>query len=139
MALPHPLPDNPTKWDGWRAFQSENPYERLCLSYEARPSNEQIEENCRQLLVWWQKKLPLKNQPSNPVAQMLRGGMDEAPALLAEARTRLLDPVSRAEIDAGLRARLVEEATSEFRRIIPFFVSNNGMTEDAERRAYEEG
>ena len=25
-------------------------------------------------LLWWQKKLPLKNQPSNPLAQMLRAG-----------------------------------------------------------------
>jgi formylglycine-generating enzyme required for sulfatase activity len=65
--------------------------------------------------------------------------MDEAPGLLAEARTRLLDPASRAEIDAGQRARIVEEATNEFRRIIPFFISNNGVTEDAERRVYEEG
>jgi formylglycine-generating enzyme required for sulfatase activity len=137
--LPNPLPDNPQRWDGWRKYNSEDFYERLCLTFDANPANEQIEENCRQLLVWWQKKLPLKNQPSNPVAQMLRGGMDEAPAMLAEARTRLLDPVSRAEIDAGQRARIVEEATNEFRRIIPFFISNGGLTEDAERRVYEEG
>ncbi|HEV7404334.1 MAG TPA: SUMF1/EgtB/PvdO family nonheme iron enzyme [Chthoniobacteraceae bacterium] len=137
--LPNPLPDNPQRWDGWRKYNSEDFYERLCLSFDANPADEQIEDNCRQLLVWWQKKLPLKNQPSNPVAQMLRGGMDEAPALLAEARTRLLDPVSRAEIDAGQRARIVEEATNEFRRIIPFFISNSGVTEDAERRLYEEG
>ncbi len=126
--LPNPLPDNPQRWDGWRKYNSEDFYERLCLTFDANPADEQIEENCRQLLVWWQKKLPLKNQPSNPVAQMLRGGLDEAPALLAEARTRLLDPVSRAEIDAAQRARIVEEATNEFRRIIPFFISNNEVT-----------
>jgi hypothetical protein len=79
---PGAFPDNPLKWDGWRAYSSANYYERLCLTYESNPGAEQIEENCRQLLVWWQKKLPLKNQPSNPVAQMLRAGLDEAPKYL---------------------------------------------------------
>ena len=35
---------------------------------------------------WWQKKLPLKNQPSNPVAQLLRAGLDESSKFLTEAR-----------------------------------------------------
>ena len=91
MALPSPIPDNPTKWDGWKLYNSENPYERLCLSFNDNPSPQQVEENCRQLLVWWQKKLPLKNQPSNPLAQMLRAGLDEAPRYLAEARMQLLN------------------------------------------------
>src|SRR5437016_14219278 len=108
MALPHPLPDNPTKWDGWRAFHSDNPYGRLCLSYDSRPGNEQIEENCRQLLIWWQKKLPLKNQPSNPISQMLRAGLDEAPKFLAEARTLLSNPQTRAQVDEKIRAKLKE-------------------------------
>ena len=92
MPLPSPLPDSPTRWEGWRNYNSDNPYERLCLAFEANPSDEQIEENCRQLLVWWQKKLPLKNQPSNPATQMLRQGIDDAPKYLAEARTILLQP-----------------------------------------------
>ena len=73
MALPSPLPDSPTKWDGWKNYNSPNPYERLCLEFEANPSDFQIEENCRQLLVWWQKKLPLKNQPSNPITRRCCG------------------------------------------------------------------
>ena len=76
MTLPNPLPDSPLKWDGWRSYNSSNPYERLCLDAESNPSEEHIQENYRLLLVWWQKKLPLKNQPSNPMAQLLRSGMD---------------------------------------------------------------
>ena len=104
MSLPIPIPDNPKRWEGWRSYASANLYERLCLSFESNPSNEQIEDHCRQLMVWWQKKLPLKNQPSNPVAQMLRHGIDEAPHLLAEARAKLLNVEERAKIDAELAA-----------------------------------
>jgi hypothetical protein len=85
MPLPSPLPDNPNRWEGWRNYNSQDPYERLCLSFDDSPSGEQIEDHCRQLLVWWQKKLPLKNQPSNPLSQLLRSGLDEAPKYLAEA------------------------------------------------------
>ncbi|HWB59291.1 MAG TPA: hypothetical protein VG733_07355, partial [Chthoniobacteraceae bacterium] len=90
MSLPSPIPDNPIRWDGWKFYNSENFYERLCLSFDSNPSDHQIEDHCRQLLVWWQKKLPLKNQPSNPMAQLLRAGLDEAPQCLVEARTELL-------------------------------------------------
>ena len=103
MALPNPLPDNPTRWDGWKNYNSPNYYDRLCLDFDSNANAEQIEDNCRKLLVWWQKKLPLKNQPSNPIAQILRGGLDEAPLRLAEARTELLNPDSRAKLDAQLR------------------------------------
>ncbi len=64
--FPVPLPDDPHKWDGWSKYNSPNLYERLCLDPQENPSNELIEEHCRELLRWWQKKLPLKNQPSNP-------------------------------------------------------------------------
>src|SRR5881628_2290019 len=118
MALPSPLPDNPLKWDGWKAYNSENPYDRLCLDFDGNPSPDQIEENCRQLLVWWQKKLPLKNQPSNPLSQMLRGGLDEAPALLADARTKLLDPELRSQFDHQLHSQIVQEALGEFKKLL---------------------
>lgn len=137
--LPNPLPDNPQRWDGWRKYNSDDYYERLCLTFDANPTTEQIEESCRQLLVWWQKKLPLKNQPSNPIAQMLRAGLDEAPQYLAEARTKLLDPVARAEIDAEQRGRLVDAAVSEFKKIVPFFVVRGELTEESEERLFEEG
>ena len=137
--LPNPLPDNPQRWEGWRKYNSEDCYERLCLTFDANPTNEQIEDNCRQLLVWWQKKLPLKNQPSNPIAQMLRAGLDEAPQYLAEARTRLLDPVIRAQIDNDQRNRIVEAAIAEFKKFIPFFIVRNELTEESEQRVYEEG
>src|ERR1041385_5796408 len=84
--FPVPLPDDPYKWDGWSKYKSPNLYERLCLDPRANPSNELIEQHCRELMRWWQKKLPLKNQPSNPLAQILRPGLDESSRYLTEAR-----------------------------------------------------
>lgn len=139
MALPNPLPDNPTRWDGWRNYNSNDLYARLCLSLDDAPTAEQIEENCRQLLVWWQKKLPLKNQPSNPIAQMLRAGLDEAPQYLAEARTKLLDPEERAVHDAELRKHMVAGALEEFRKLLPFAIANGRLTPEAEKRLHEAG
>ena len=91
------------------------------------------------LLVWWQKKLPLKNQPSNPAAQMLRGGLDEAPMRLAEARTELLNPESRARLDAELRTGIVAAAVVEFKKILSFVLSEKKLTEEGERRLYDAG
>ena len=139
MALPNPLPDNPTRWDGWKNYNSPNYYERLCIDFDANANAEQIEENCRKLLVWWQKKLPLKNQPSNPLSQMLRGGLDDAPVYLAEARTELLNPEARARIDAELRVRIVAAAVEEFKKIIQFAFVDKRLTEEAENRLYETG
>src|SRR5437867_173278 len=110
VTLPHPLPDNPLRWEGWKNYNSDDYYERLCLGFDSNPNSDRIEENCRELLVWWQKKLPLKNQPSNPLTQLLRAGLDEAPVYLAEARTELLNPESRTRIDAELHARAVLSA-----------------------------
>ena len=139
MALPNPLPDNPLRWEGWRDYNSDDLYARLCLSFDANPTNDQIEDNCRQLLVWWQKKLPLKNQPSNPMSQMLRTAMDEAPQFLAEARTKLLDPATRATHDTDLKGKILREAVSEFRKVLPFAIVNGQLTPDSEARIYEAG
>lgn len=139
MALPNPIPDNPLRWDGWKNYNSDDLYARLCLSYESNPSPDQIEENCRQLLVWWQKKLPLKNQPSNPLSQMLRGGMDEAPAYLAEARTKLLDPEMRSQFDQQLHSQIVLEALHEFKKLLAFALGDNKLREEDEARLYERG
>lgn len=139
MALPNPIPDNPTRWEGWRDYNSDDLYKRLCLSYESNPSPEQIEENCRQLLIWWQKKLPLKNQPSNPLSQMLRAGMDEAPAYLAEARTKLLDAEMRAQFDLQLHSQIVQEALGEFKKLLHFAMGDNKLREEDENRLYERG
>ena len=139
MALPNPLPDNPSRWDGWKNYNSPNFYDRLCLDFDSNANAELIENNCRELLVWWQKKLPLKNQPSNPVAQILRGGLDEAPLRLAEARTELLNPEARARIDAGLRTDMVGVAIVEFKKILDFALAEKKLTEDGERRLYDAG
>lgn len=136
MALPNPLPDNPLRWDGWKNYNADNLYDRLCLEFDANPTGEQIEENCRTLLVWWQKKLPLKSQPSNPMAQLLRSAMDEAPSRLAEARTRLLDAQARAAHDSELRTLILQGAVDEFKKIFPFAIGNNEMTPEAEERLY---
>jgi formylglycine-generating enzyme required for sulfatase activity len=139
VSLPNPLPDNPHRWDGWNAYNSDDPYARLCLSFDSNPSAEQIEDNCRQLLVWWQKKLPLKNQPSNPLAQLLRGGLDEAPRFLAEAKTVLLDPDARARIDEQLHQRAIDSALGEFKKLLSFTLSENELSEQDEERLNERG
>ncbi len=139
MPLPSPLPDDPRKWDGWRRHDSPDPYERLCLSFEESPANELIEEHTRQLLVWWQKKLPLKNQPSNPLAQLLRGGMDVAPGHLAAARAELLDPERRLAVDARLRESRREAALLEFQKFLVFALTDKVLTKDAELNLAELG
>lgn len=139
MSLPSPLPDNPTKWEGWRHYNSENYYERLCLSFDSNPSDHQVEDHCRQLLVWWQKKLPLKNQPSNPMAQMLRAGLDEAPQCLVEARTELLNPESRAQIDEFLRGRMKEHAIAELDKYLAFSIRDGMLAKEDEENLYNVG
>src|SRR5437870_2993212 len=139
MPLPSPLPDNPNRWDGWKKYNSDDPYERLCLAYDDNPSGEQIEDHCRQVLVWWQKKLPLKNQPSNPLSQLLRHALDEAPKFLAEARTLLLNPQTRKQVDSRIRARLREDAASEFYKFLSFSLSNALLSEEDESNLYRIG
>jgi formylglycine-generating enzyme required for sulfatase activity len=132
MALPSPLPDNPLRWEGWRTYNSESPYDRLCLDFDSNPSPDQIEDHCRRLLIWWQKKLPLKNQPSNPMSQLLRAGIDEAPQYLAEARTILLDGGRRAEVDKLIRERLAKQALDEVGKFFAFAVSGGVLTKEDE-------
>ncbi len=137
--LPVPLPDDPKKWDGWSKYKSPNPYERLCLDPRQNPSNELIEEHCRELLRWWQKKLPLKNQPSNPVAQLLRTGLDESSRYLTEARVELLDPVRRQRVDEELAALAQEEAIMEFHKFLAFSIADGLLTSDEEKTLYRFG
>ena len=66
---PPVFPDDPRKWNGWSRYDADSPYERLCLDPDANPTEEQIQQHCAAILQWWQNKLPLKNQPSNPIAQ----------------------------------------------------------------------
>src|SRR5207248_10444646 len=115
------------KWDGWSKYKSTNPYERLCLDYQQNPTNELIEEHCRELLRWWQKKLPLKNQPSNPVAQLLRAGLDESSRYLTEARVELLDPERRNKVDAVLAAEAEQQAITEFNNALAFSIADGRL------------
>jgi len=139
MGLPLPIPDNPLKWDGWKSYNSQNPYDRLCLDFDANPNDEQIEMHCRELLVWWQKKLPLKNQPSNPIAQMLRAGLDEAPKCLVQAKIELLDPMRREQLNMGMRARMRDEAVTEIKKFLAFSLADKVLTEEAENGLYNKG
>lgn len=134
MTLPDPIPDDPTKWEGWRNYNSGNLYERLCLHFEENPTTSQIEDHCRRLLVWWQKKLPLKNQPSNPIAAMLRAGLDEAPHYLSQARAELLNPESRQRFDSVLRSKLRERAQAEFLKFLSFSIARGVLSKDAEEQ-----
>src|SRR6187549_3199573 len=122
--FPVPLPDDPKKWDGWSKYKSPNLYERLCLDPRANPSNEIIEEHCRELMRWWQKKLPLKNQPSNPIAQLLRSGLDESSKYLTEARIELLDPERRKKVDEVLAAEKEQQAIAEFNKFFAFSIAD---------------
>src|SRR5689334_11218369 len=133
VPFPLPLPDDPRKWDGWSKYKSANLYERLCLDPRANPSNEVIEEHCRELMRWWQKKLPLKNQPSNPLAQLLQPGLEESSRYLTEARVELLDPVRRQAMDSELAAQEEEEAAAELRKFIAFTVRDSILSPEAER------
>jgi formylglycine-generating enzyme required for sulfatase activity len=132
ISFPLPLPDDPRKWQGWNNYRSANFYERLCLDPRANPSNELIEEHCRELMRWWQKKLPLKNQPSNPIAQLLRSGLDESSRYLTEARLELLDPERRKLLDEQLAAEAHEAAAAEFRKYLEFALAAGVLTLDEE-------
>jgi formylglycine-generating enzyme required for sulfatase activity len=133
VVFPTPLPDDPQKWDGWSKYKSPNPYERLCLDSQQNPTNELIEEHCRELLRWWQKKLPLKNQPSNPVAQLLRAGLDESSKFLTEARIELLDPERRKKVDAVLAAEKEQQAVAEFDKFFAFSIADGGLRPEEEK------
>jgi sulfatase modifying factor 1 len=139
VTFPLPLPDDPQKWDGWSKYKSPNLYERLCLDPRANPSNELIEEHCRELLRWWQKKLPLKNQPSNPLAQLLRPGLEESSRYLTEARVELLDPNRRRVMDDELAAQSHDEAVAEFRKYLTFAIADKTLTADEEKNLLQFG
>ncbi|MEY2504291.1 MAG: hypothetical protein QOG27_571 [Verrucomicrobiota bacterium] len=139
VAFPVPLPDDPHKWDGWSKYKSPNFYERLCLDPRANPSNELIEQHCRELMRWWQKKLPLKNQPSNPLAQILRPGLDESSRYLTEARVELLDPVRRQQVDSELAAQATEQAVIEFHKYLTFALADGALTAEEERSLHRFG
>lgn len=139
VAFPLPLPDDPQKWDGWSKYKSPNLYERLCLDPRANPSNELIEEHCRELMRWWQKKLPLKNQPGNPLAQLLQPGLEESSRYLTEARIELLDPTRRQAMDDELAAQFQEEAAAELHKYITFAIADGFLTAEAEKNLFQFG
>lgn len=127
MNFPRPLPDDPRKWDGWNRYNSPDLYERLCLDSQTNPTNELIEEHFRELLLWWQKKLPLKNQPSNPLAQLLRSGLEESSRFLTEARVDLLNPERRQIMDEQLAAQAEARAVAEFQKYLAFALNDKRL------------
>jgi formylglycine-generating enzyme required for sulfatase activity len=133
------VPDDPLKWDGWDKYNADNPYERLCLDPKSKPDDEQIHRHCAALLQWWQKKLRLKNQPSNPMAQLLGRGIDDAARCLVEARMQLLDPVKRRQIDEQLAAQAEQEALADFSKYVAFSIARKVLTEEAEANLAEFG
>jgi formylglycine-generating enzyme required for sulfatase activity len=139
VSFPVPLPDDPRKWDGWSRYDSPDPYERLGLDPRSKPTNEEIEERFRELVLWWQKKLPLKNQPSNPLAQMLRGGLDESSRYLSEARVELLNPERRRQLDEELAAQAEAEAIVEFKKYLVFAITDKTLRPSEEETLLEFG
>ncbi len=139
VSFPVPLPDDPRKWDGWNRYNSPDPYERLCLDPQSNPSDELIEERFKELLLWWQKKLPLKNQPSNPLAQLLRSGLDDSSRFLTEARVELLNPERRREVDQELAAQAQERAVEEFNKYVVFALNDKTLSLAQEETLLEYG
>ncbi|MDX2227972.1 MAG: formylglycine-generating enzyme family protein [Verrucomicrobiae bacterium] len=139
MALPHPIPDDPRKWDGWAKYKSLNYYERLGLAYDESPGPAAIEESCRQLLLWWQKKLPLKSQPGNPLAQLLGKAIDEAPRLITEAKLVLLNPAEREAHDRKLSESAQAASLFELRKFIDFALKSKLLTPSDEQNLLEAG
>src|SRR5215467_9089176 len=139
ISFPLPLPDDPRKWQGWNNYRSPNFYERLCLDPYANPSNQMIEEHCRELMRRWQKKLPLKNQPSNPLAQLLRAGLEESSRYLTEARLELLDPERRKVLDEELAAEAHEAAADEFRKYLEFALVGRILSPEEEKNLFRFG
>lgn len=133
ISFPIPLPDDPRKWQGWNNYKSSNFYERLCLDPRANPSNELIEEHCRELMRWWQKKLPLKNQPSNPLSQLLRSGLEESSRYLTEARVELIDPERRRAVDEALARQQHELALIEFSKYFHFATASGVLSPQEEK------
>jgi formylglycine-generating enzyme required for sulfatase activity len=133
------FPDDPLKWDGWSKYKSDNFYERLCLDSMAKPDEEEIQQHCAALLQWWQKKLRLKNQPSNPMAQLLGRGIDEASNYLVHARMELLDPERRVQIDEELAAQAEQEALAEFSKYVAVSIAGKVLTAEAEANLAEFG
>ncbi|MEY2518597.1 MAG: hypothetical protein QOF24_356 [Verrucomicrobiota bacterium] len=133
------FPDDPLKWDGWSKYKAENPYERLCLDPRAKPGDEEIQRHCTALMQWWQKKLRLKNQPSNPMAQLLGRGLDEASSYLVQARMQLLDPEQRVQIDEELAAQAQQEALAEFSKYVAVSIAGKVLTPEAEANLSEFG
>src|SRR5712691_7275945 len=81
---------------------------------------------------WWKKKLPLKNQPSNPLAQMLRSGLEESSRYLTEARMELLDPERRQHMDEELAAQAQEQVVAEFQKYLAFALNDKTLTPQEE-------
>jgi formylglycine-generating enzyme required for sulfatase activity len=133
------FPDDPLKWDGWSKYSSDNPYERLCLDPSTQPGEEEILQHCAALLQWWQKKLRLKNQPSNPMAQLLGRGIDEASRYLIQARMELLDPERRTQIDEELAVEAHQEAIAEFSKYVAVSIGGKVLTAEAEGNLSEIG
>ncbi|HVF72817.1 MAG TPA: formylglycine-generating enzyme family protein [Chthoniobacterales bacterium] len=131
-AAPPTFPDDPRKWDGWRNYDSDNPYVRLCLDPSTQPGDEEVQTHCTALLQWWQNKLPLKNQPANPMAQLLGRGIDDAPIALVQARMDLLDPERRRQWDATLAEQAEQDALDEFIKFIGFSIKGGVLPAEAE-------
>jgi formylglycine-generating enzyme required for sulfatase activity len=133
------FPDDPLKWDGWSKYKADNFYERLCLDPKSKPGDEEIQQHCAALLNWWQKKLRLKNQPSNPMTQLLGRGIDEAADYLVQARMQLLDPARRYQIDAELATKAEQEALAEFSMYVAVSIAGKVLTAEAEANLAEFG
>ena len=136
---PPTFPNDPRKWDGWTNYRAESPYQRLCFDRHAQPTDEEIQQRCAALLQWWQNKLPLKNQPANPMAQLLGRGLDEASHFIVQARVELLDPERRQAWDQKLADQAGQDLLDELIKFIGFSINDGVLPAEAEANLMEFG
>jgi len=138
VTFPLPLPDDPRKWDGWNKYKSPNFYERF-VSIRARIQVTRSSRNIAASSCAGAKETPLKNQPSNPLAQLLRSGLDESSRYLTEARVELLDPERRLALDNELAAQAQAAAVTEFRKFLTFALADGTLSPETEKNLLQFG
>ena len=110
MALPNPIPDNPLRWDGWKNYNSDDLYARLCLSYESNPSPDHRMDGSKNTR-WWKPPGAADSAEEfvNPLQQGSAGPGESVPRRKAGASQRLHQG------KAGLLRALTKRVTTLYR------------------------
>ena len=90
------------------------------------------------MLVWWQKKLPLKNQPSNPLRSCC-AAVSTKRRISRRSAHGPLDPETRSRIDGKLHAQLKQGAIGEFNKYLAFALASGILTGEDEKNLHQFG